>query len=78
MVSMRTLLQQLQGAYERSQLTMEQLAEALEREGFKLDRSSLRRQMIGESKMRTDVAEALARVLSVTLVVIPNKKRGAA
>jgi ribosome-binding protein aMBF1 (putative translation factor) len=69
----QTILQQLQVAYERTGWTMEELATALEeRGGIKLDRSSLRRQMIGENKMRTDVAEALAQTMEVTLAVVPD------
>ncbi len=70
---MQTILQQLVLAYERTGWTMDELTEALEkRGGIRLDRSTLRRQMIGENKMRTEVAEALARAMSVTLAVIPD------
>lgn len=53
---------------------MEELTTALEeRGGIKLDRSTLRRQMIGENKMRTEVAEGLARAMTVVLAVVPEE-----
>lgn len=70
---MQTILQQLQVAYERTGWTMDELTERLERRGIGLDRSSLRRQMVGETKMRTEVAEALACVMGVTLAVVPDR-----
>ncbi len=70
---MQTILQQLQAAFERTGWTMDQLTvELAERGGIRLDRSSLRRQMIGESKMRTGVAEALANVMAVAIAVVPE------
>jgi hypothetical protein len=68
----QTILQQLQTAYTRTGWTMEELTDALDRAGVKLDRSSLRRQMVGETKMRTEVAEALACAMGVTLAVVPD------
>lgn len=71
---MQTILQQLQAAHERSGLTMEELARQLrKREGIRLDRSTLRRQMRGLVPMRTEVVEGLARVMSVTLAVVPDE-----
>ena len=71
---MQTILQQLQAAHERSGLTMEELAKRLrKREGIKLDRSTLRRQMRGHVPMRTEVVEALARVMAATLAIVPDE-----
>jgi hypothetical protein len=71
---MRTLVEQLRDAYEKSGLTMEQL---VERSGLELDRSSLRRKLLAVKDsvpMRTHEAEALARALDVTLVVLPEEE----
>lgn len=68
---MRTLVEQLRDAYEKSGWTMEEL---LERSGLDLDRSSLRRKLLDVKDavpMKTREAEALARALEVTLVVLP-------
>lgn len=74
----QTILQQLQAARERLGWTMDQLNDALFKgSGIKLDRSSLRRQMVGETKMPIDVAEALAHAMSVTLAVVPKQGKRA-
>jgi hypothetical protein len=69
---MRTLVEQLRDAYEKSGWTMEKL---LDESGLDLDRSSLRRKLLDVKDavpMRTHEAEALARALDVTLVVLPD------
>lgn len=69
---MRTLVEQLRDAYEKSGLTMEQL---VDKSGLDLDRSSLRRKLLDVKDpvpMKTREAEALARALDVTLVVLPE------
>lgn len=70
---MRNLVEQLRDAYEKSGLTMEQL---VDKSGLDLDRSSLRRKLLDVKDpvpMRTNEAEALARALEVTLVVMPEE-----
>lgn len=67
---MRTLVEQLRDAYEKSTWTMERL---LDESGLSLDRSSLRRKLLDVKDpipMKTEECEALARALDVTLVVI--------
>jgi len=69
---MRTLVEQLRDAYEKSGLTMEQL---VERSGLDIDRSSLRRKLLDVKDpipMKTAECEALAQALGVTLVVMPE------
>jgi hypothetical protein len=74
---MRSLVEQLRDAYEKSGLTMDEL---LDRSGLDLDRSSLRRKLLVDSDskndrsipMKTEECEALARALDVTLVVVPE------
>lgn len=64
---MRTLVEQLRDAYERTELTMDEL---LERTGLDLDRSSLRRKLLDVPDpipMRTEEAEAIAAALDVTI-----------
>lgn len=71
-MGMRTLVEQLRDAYEKSEMTMEQL---LAKSGLELDRSSLRRKLLDVKDpvpMKTYEAEALARALDVTLVVVPE------
>lgn len=66
----RTLVEQLRDAYEKSGWTMEQL---LKKSGLHLDRSSLRRKLLDVKDtvpMKTEEAEALAHALDVTLVVV--------
>lgn len=72
----RTLVEQLRDAYEKahkaSRMTMDDL---LELSGLDLDRSSLRRKLLDVKDpiaMKTEEAEALARALDVTLVVVPE------
>jgi len=73
----RTLIAQLRSAYERSGWTMDEL---LEQSGLDLDRSTLRRKLLVDEgsktdrhvPMRTSEAEALAKALGVTLVVVPE------
>lgn len=68
----RTLVQQLREAYEKSGWTMDVL---LEKSGLKIDRSSLRRKILDVRDpipMKTDECEALAAALDVTLVVMPD------
>jgi hypothetical protein len=75
---MRSLVEQLRDAYERSGWTMDEL---LERSGLEIDRSSLRRKLLVDADsrqdrsipMRTEECEALARALGVTLVVLPDE-----
>jgi len=78
----RTLIEQLRDAYEKahehSKMTMDEL---LERSGLDLDRSSLRRKLLDVKDpipMKTEEAEALARALDVTLVVLPSEDMGRA
>jgi len=74
---MRTLVEQLRDAYEKSGLTMEQL---VDKSGLDLDRSSLRRKLLDVKDpvpMKTNEAEALARALEVTLVVVPDVEANA-
>jgi len=69
---MRTLVEQLRDAYEKTGWTMEEL---VERSGLEIDRSALRRKILDVKDpipMKTDEAEALARALDVTLVVVPD------
>jgi hypothetical protein len=69
----RTLIEQLRDAYEKTGWTMEHL---LGQSGLDLDRSSLRRKLLDVDDpipMKTDEAEALARALDVTLVVVPGE-----
>lgn len=69
---MRTLVEQLRDAYEKSGWTMEEL---VQRSGLDLDRSTLRRKILDVRDpvpMRTEEAEALAHALGVTLVVLPD------
>lgn len=69
---MRTLVEQLRDAYEKTGLTMEQL---VEKSGLDIDRSALRRKLLDVKDpipMKTGEAEALARALDVTLVVVPE------
>lgn len=59
-------------------MTMDEL---LERSGLDLDRSSLRRKLLDVKDpipMKTEEAEALARALDVTLVVLPSEDMGRA
>lgn len=74
---MRTLVEQIRDAYQKSGWTMEKL---LEESGLDIDRSTLRRKILVDEKSKTDrnvplrtsEAEALARALGVTLVVLPD------
>lgn len=74
---MRTLVEQLRDAYEKSGMTMDEL---LVRSGLNIDRSSLRRKLLVDADgkkdraipMKTEECEALARALDVTLVVVPD------
>lgn len=75
---MRTLVEQLRDAYEKTEWTMEQL---LARSGLDLDRSALRRKLLDVKDpipMKTDEAEALAQALDVTLVVMPESDKAKA
>lgn len=70
----KTLVEQLRDAYERSGWTMEKL---VDESGLDLDRSSLRRKLLDVKDpipMRTEECEALARALDVTLVVLPESE----
>lgn len=77
---MRTLVEQLRDAYEKSGLTMEEL---LEKSGLDIDRSSLRRKLLvaeGSKNdrsipMKTEECEALAQALGITLVVLPDEAK---
>lgn len=71
--TVQTILQQLRVAYERTGWTM---AELLDRSGLRLDRSTLRRKMVGEVPTTTEEAEALALALSTTLAVVPEAEAG--
>lgn len=69
---MRTLVEQLRDAYEKTGMTMEQL---VEKSGLDIDRSALRRKLLDVKDpipMKTSECEALARALDVTLVVVPE------
>lgn len=69
----RTLVEQLRDAYEKTGWTMEHL---LVESGLSIDRSSLRRKLLDVDDpipMKTEEAEALARALDVTLVVLPEE-----
>ncbi len=69
----RTLIEQLRDAYEKTGWTMELL---LVKSGLHIDRSSLRRKLLDVGDpiaMKTDEAEALALALDVTLVVVPEQ-----
>lgn len=68
---MPTLVEQLHAAYLRSGWSM---AELLRRSDLKLDRSTLRRKLIGETPMSTVECQVLAQTLGVTLVVIPESE----
>jgi len=66
----RTLVEQLRDAYEKTDLTMDEL---LDKSGLKIDRSSLRRKLLDVKDpipMKTEECEALAHALDVTLVVL--------
>ena len=68
----RTLVEQLRDAYEKTEWTMEEL---LEKSGLDLDRSALRRKLLDVKDpipMKTEECEALAQALDVTLVVVPE------
>lgn len=70
---MRTLVEQLREAYEKTGWTMDEL---LTRSRLELDRSSLRRKILDVKDpiaMKTDEAEALACALDVTLAFIPDE-----
>lgn len=70
---MRTLVEQLRDAYERSGWTMEEL---LDKSGLGIDRSSLRRKLLDVKDpipMKTDEAEALAAALGVVLAWVPEE-----
>lgn len=72
---MRTLVEQLRDAYEKTGWTMDKL---VEKSGLDIDRSALRRKILDVKDpipMKTDEAEALARALDVTLVVIGDEAR---
>lgn len=72
---MRTLVEQLRDAYEKTGWTMEEL---VSRSGLDIDRSALRRKILDVKDpipMKTDEAEALARALDVTLVVIGDEAK---
>lgn len=69
---MRSLVEQLRDAYEKSGWTMDEL---VDRSGLELDRSSVRRKILDVKDpipMKTEEAEALASALGVTLVVLPE------
>lgn len=71
---MRTLVEQIRDAYEKSGWTMEELAK---RSGLDIDRSTLRRKILDVKDpvaMKTAEAEALAHALGVTLVVLPSEE----
>lgn len=71
-MKMRTLVEQIRDAYEKSGWTMEKL---VERSGLDIDRSTLRRKILDVKDpvaMKTAEAEALAHALGVTLVVLPD------
>lgn len=73
----RSLVEQLRDAYEKTELTMEEL---LAKSGLDLDRSALRRKLLDVKDpipMKTEEAEALAQALDVTLVVVPEDERHA-
>jgi hypothetical protein len=68
----RTLVEQLRDAYEKTGWTMDEL---LDKSGLRLDRSSLRRKLLDVKDpipMKTEECEALAAALEVTLVVLPE------
>ena len=70
---MRSLIEQLRDAYEKTDWTMEEL---VQRSGLEIDRSTLRRKLLDVKDpvpMKTEEAEALARALDVTLVVLPDE-----
>lgn len=72
--NVRTLVEQLRDAYEKTGWTMDEL---LARSGLDLDRSSLRRKLLDVKDpiaMKTDECEVLARTLDVTLVVLPAEQ----
>ena len=66
---MRALHEQLRDAWEKSELTLDELAEQA---GMKQSQGSISRKLNGKQKLFTDEAEALARVLGVTLVWVPE------
>lgn len=69
---MRTLVEQLRDAYEKTNWTMDEL---LDKSGLGIDRSSLRRKLLDVKDpipMKTEEAEALAVALDVTLVVLAS------
>ena len=69
---MRTLVEQLRDAYEKTGWTMDRL---LRVSGLDLDRSALRRKLLDVKDpipMKTEECEALAHALGVTLVVLPD------
>jgi hypothetical protein len=68
----QTILQQIQAAFARSGLTLDELRD---RSGLKTERSNLGRKMAGKVGLRTSEAEALAAALSITIAVVPEAKR---
>jgi hypothetical protein len=69
----RTLVEQLREAYEKSGLTMEELRVKTR---LKIDRSSLRRKLLDVPDpipMKTEECEAIARALDVTLAFVPDE-----
>ncbi len=74
---MRTLVEQLRDAYEKTGWTMDEL---LDKSGLEIDRSSLRRKLLDVKDpipMKTEEAEALAQALDTTLVVFPEDEKRA-
>ena len=72
-IRVRSLVEQLRDAYEKTGWTMDRL---VEESGLDIDRSALRRKILDVKDpipMKTEEAEALAQALGVTLVVIPNE-----
>ncbi len=71
---MRSLPEQLNDAFERSGLSVQQLSILLlEKSGLEIERSSLQRKLKGKLRLNTDEAQALATVLGVTLVWMPGE-----
>lgn len=79
---MLTLVEQLRAAFERSGLSMAELATLCAKQGFHLHPSTLRRKLIGDGRkgrrrtgLRTEECEAIASVLGITLAVIPEETK---